>query len=206
MKKTFQIAFTIAITALLACNNNDSKGTKSEMSTTTNNASNSDLYFDFTIDGKEMHIDSDDISSTYTESVDTSLLIFAGKEDATKISLAIPYLISKPSTTPSGSTNPSSKINHGSIELSNYPEKNYTSRSHDGVYPEKTPITPDAIVITSTEKLDEETRIITGTFNAKTYSNNNETDPKNTDHIIKGKFRIKHKSSNSHLFNPTKTQ
>lgn len=206
MKKTFTIAFTIAMISLLSCKNNDSKSTKSETSTTGTSANSSDLYFDFTVDGKEIHIDADDISSTYTESVDTSLLIFAGAEDATKISLAIPYLLSKPSTTPSGSTNSASKINHGSIELSNYPEKGYKSSSHDGVYPEKTPITPDAIVITSTEKEGEEATIITGTFNTKTYGYNKETDPKSTDHIIKGKFRIKHKSSDSHLFNPTKTQ
>ena len=57
MKKTFLIAFTITIAALLSCNNTDSNGTKSETSTTTNNANNIDLYFDFTIDGKEIHID-----------------------------------------------------------------------------------------------------------------------------------------------------
>ncbi len=205
MKKTFPIAFTIAMISLLSCKNNDSKSTKSETSTTGTSVNSSDLYFDFTVDGKEIHIDADDISSTYTESVDTSLLIFAGKEDAIKISLAIPYLLSKPSTTPSGSPTVS-KINRGSIELSNYPEKGYKSSNYDGVYPEKTPITPDAIVITSTEKEGEEATILTGTFNTKTYGYNKEADPKSTDHIIKGKFRIKHKSSDSRLFNPATTQ
>lgn len=204
MKKIFAIAFTIALIFLLSCNNNDSKSAKSETSTSGTNANSSDLYFDYTIDGKEMHTNAADISSTYTESTDTSLLIFAGADGATTVSLAIPYLISKPSTTPSGSST-ISKINRGSIALNNYPEKGYVSSSYDGTYPEKTPITPDAIVITSTEKKGEDATIITGTFNTKTYSDNKETDPKNTDHIIKGKFRIKHKSSDSYMFNP-KTQ
>ena len=198
MKKILTIAIATAL--LLSCNNNDSTNTNAEKNSSSNS---SDLYFDYTVDGKEMHVDADDILSTYTESVDTSLLIFAGKEDGTKISLAIPYLISKPSTTPSGSPTVS-KINHGSIELSNYPEKGYKSSNYDGVYPEKTPVTPDAIVISSTEKKGEEATILTGTFNTKTYGYNKETDPKSTDHVIKGKFRIKHKSSDSRLFNPTK--
>ena len=202
MKKIGTIAIAITVTSLLSCNNNDSTKTNTEKSS---NTKSSDLYFDYTIDGKEMHADAADILSTYTESVDTSLLIFAGAEGATTVSLAIPHLISKPSTTPSGSGT-ISKINQGSIALNNYPEKGYVSSSYDGSYPEKTPIAPDAIVITSTEKQGEEATIITGTFNTKTYSDNKETDPKNTDHIVKGKFRIKHKSSDSRLFNPTKTQ
>ena len=202
MKKTLTIAIAIATIFLLSCNNTGSNNTNAEKSSISNS---SDLYFDFTVDGKEMHIEADDISSTYTELVDTSLLIFAGADGATTVSLAIPYLISKPSTTPSGSST-ISKINRGSIALNNYPEKGYVSSSYDGTYPEKTPITPDAIVITSTEKKGEDATIVTGTFNTKTYSDNKETDPKNTDHIIKGKFRIKHRSSDSHLFNPTKTQ
>ena len=201
MKKIGTIAIAITVTSLLSCNNNDSTKTNTEKSS---NTKSNDLYFDYTIDGKEMHADAADISSTYTESTDTSLLIFAGAEGATTVSLAIPHLISKPSTTPSGSGT-ISKINRGSIALNNYPEKGYVSSSYDGSYPEKTPITPDAIVITSTEKQGEEATIITGTFNTKTYSDNKETDPKNTDHIVKGKFRIKHKSTDSQLFNPTKT-
>jgi hypothetical protein len=84
----------------------------------------------------------------------------------------------------------------GSATLLNYPEKNYTSLSFNSTYPEKSPVIPDAIVITSSEKQGEEARIITGTFNLKTYGENKETDPKQTDHVIKGKFRIKHKLSN----------
>ena len=202
MKKMKNI-FTTAIVAafLLSCNNTGNTNTTGEKSSS---VKSSDLYFDYTVDGKEIHADAADISSTYTESVDTSLLIFAGKEEGTKISLAIPYLLSKPSTTPSGSPTVS-KINHGSIELSNYPEKGYKSSNYDGVYPEKTPIAPDAIVITSTEKQDEEATILTGTFNTKTYGYNKDTDPKSKDHIVKGKFRIKHKSTDTHLFNATKT-
>lgn len=203
MKTLFFLVVSVSF-FLIGCTNNSTNTSKTADSEKASPDAKDGFYFDYTIDGKEMHVDAEDILSTYTESVDTSLLIFAGKEDATKISLAIPYLISKPSTTPSGSTNSSSKINHGSIELSNYPEKNYKSSSHDGVYPEKTPIVPDAVVISSTEKDGEEATILTGTFNTKTYGYNKGTDPKSTDHIVKGKFRIKHKTSDSRLFNPTK--
>lgn len=202
MKKIGTIAIAITVTSLLSCNNNDSTKISTEKSS---NTKSNDLYFDYTIDGKEMHFDTDDILTSYTESTDTSLIIFAGKEGGSQLPLVIPHLISKPSTTPSGSNDPASPIKQGSINLTDYPEKGYNSSNHLFFDQKKTPIIPDAILIISSEKQGEEATILTGTFNTKTYSNNRENDPKSTDHIVKGKFRIKHKTADSHLFNATKT-
>ena len=189
MKKIFSIA--IAASFLLSCNNTGNTNTTAEKSSSTN--SSGKLYFDYTIDGKEMHIDAADVMSTYRASnTDTVFTIHAGKDGATTLLLTVPHDMTKPSVTPSGSSDFKMNISQGSASLQNYPEKNFTSNSFNGTYPEKSPIIPEAIVITSTEKQGEEARIIAGTFNTKTYSDNKETDPKNADHIIKGTFRIKH--------------
>ncbi|MDZ4793745.1 MAG: hypothetical protein SGI83_05645 [Bacteroidota bacterium] len=182
----------LAVTALFACNTN----TGSDKTTDSKTTHSGDLYFDYTIDGKEMHVDAADIMSTYrANNTDTVFTIHAGKEDGTTLLLTIPHDMTNPSTTPSGSPDLKMNISQGSASLQNYPEKNYTSNSFNGTYPEKSPVITDAIVVTTTEARGEEGRIITGTFNIKTYSDNKETDPKNTDHVIKGKFRIKHEFS-----------
>ncbi len=143
-----------------------------------------------------MHVDAADIMSTYrANNTDTVFTIHAGKEDGTTLLLTVPHDMTKPSTTPSGSPDYKMNITQGSASLQNYPEKNYTSNSFNSTYPEKSPVITDAIVVTTTEAQGEEGRIITGTFNIKTYSDNKETDPKQTDHVIKGKFRIKHEFS-----------
>ena len=189
MKKILIIVF--AATTLFACNN--TTGEKTKDSKITNSG---DLYFDYTIDGKEMHVDAADIMSTYrANNTDTVFTIHAGKENGTALLLTIPHDMTKPSTTPSGSPDPKLNISQGSASLQNYPEKNYISNSFNSTYPEKSPVITDAIVVTTTEAQGEEGRIITGTFNIKTYSDNKETDPKQTDHVIKGKFRIKHEFS-----------
>lgn len=197
MKKILVILF--AATTLFACNNTtsdkttDSKTTNSETGGLVNTG---DLYFDYTLDGKEMHVDAADIMSTYrANNTDTVFTIHAGKEDGTTLLLTIPHNMTKPSTTPSGSSDPEMNISQGSASLQNYPEKNYTTNSFNGTYPEKSPVILDAIVVTATEAPNEKERIITGTFNIKTYSDNKGTDPKQTDHVINGKFRIKHEYS-----------
>ena len=193
MIKTITLATALATFTLFSCNNNDTTNINTEKSSSGNS---SDLYFDYTLDGKEMHVDAADIMSTYrANNTDTVFTIHAGKDDNSTLLLSIPHDMTKPSTTPSGSPDYKMNITQGSASLQNYPEKNYTSNSFNSTYPEKSPVIPDAIVITSTEKQGEEARIITGTFNIKTYGENKETDPKQTDHVIKGKFRIKHEFS-----------
>ncbi|MEO5948600.1 MAG: hypothetical protein ABIP79_17425 [Chitinophagaceae bacterium] len=190
MKKILVAAF--AVTTLFACNSN----TGSDKTSDSKTANSGNLYFDYTIDGKEMHVDAADIMSTYrANNTDTVFTIHAGKENGTTLLLTIPHDMTKPSTTPSGSPDYKMNISQGSASLQNYPEKNYISNSFNGTYPEKSPVITDAIVVTATEAQGEEARIITGTFNIKTYSDNKETDPKQTDHDIKGKFRIKHEFS-----------
>jgi hypothetical protein len=143
-----------------------------------------------------MHVNAADIFCTYrANNTDTVFNIYVGKEDGTTLLLTVPHDMTKPSTTPSGSPDYKMNITQGSASLQNYPEKNYITNSFNNTYPEKSPVINDAIVITSTEKQGEEARIITGTFNTKTYAENKETDPKLTDHVIKGKFRVKHEFS-----------
>ncbi len=198
MKKILVILF--AITTLFSCNNtssdksSDSKNSNSE---TSGSGSTGDFYFDYTIDGKEMHVDAADIMCTYrANNTEKVFSIHAGKEDGTTLLLTIPFDMTKPSATPSGaSTDYNMSISQGSASLLNYPEKNYTSNSFNSTYPETTPVINESVIVTSTEAQGEEARIITGTFDTKTYSQNKETDPKQTDHIIKGKFRIKHEFS-----------
>ena len=121
------------------------------------------------------------------------LLIHPGKDDDPSLGFTIPHDMTKPSATSSGGA-PEFKayIAGGVATLSNYPEKDIRSFSYNDTYPEKSPVIPNAIVITSSEKQGEEARIITGNFNFKTYRDNKETES----YVIKGKFRIKHKLSN----------
>ncbi len=197
MKKI--LVLLLASTTLFACNNttdDKTRESKTSNSETSGSGDTGDLYFDFTLDGKEMHVDAADILSTYRASnTDTVFKFHAGKEDGPILILTLPHDMTKPSTTPSGSPDYNLNITQGSASLLNYPEKNYTSNSFNNTYPERTPIIEESIVVTSTEKQGEEARIITGTFNTKTYSDNKETNLKETDHIIKGKFRIKHEFS-----------
>ena len=99
---------------------------------------------------------------------------------------------SQNTVTPSGSADPDMNIPMGSVSLQDYPEKNTSCNSYNSSSPEATPVIEEAIVITSSEKEGDTARIITGTFNAKIYSDNKKADAKSTEHIIKGKFRIRH--------------
>ncbi len=194
------VAIAFAITTLFACNSNtgsdktmDSKPTNSETSVLPNSG---ELYFDYKLDDKEIHVDASDIMSTYRENnTEKVFSIHAGKDGGTTLLLMIPYDMTKPSKTPSGSSDYKMNITQGSASLQNYPEKDYTSNSFNSTYPERTPVINESIIVTSTETMGEKARIITGTFNTKTYSDNKETDPKSADHIIKGRFRIKHEFS-----------
>ncbi|MEO6542196.1 MAG: hypothetical protein ABIN74_14430 [Ferruginibacter sp.] len=197
MKKFLVIL--VAATTFFACNNASSDKTtdsKTTNSKTSGLANTGDLYFDYTLDGKEMHVDAGDIMCTYrANNTEKVFSIHAGKDGGTTLLLTIPQDMTQPSTTPSGSPDYKMNITQGSTSLQNYPEKNYTSNSFNSTYPERTPVINESIIVTSTEAQGEEARIITGIFNTKTYGDNKETDPKSTDHIIKGKFRIKHEFS-----------
>jgi len=194
MRKALTITTVLAATFLFGCNSatTDNKSTTST-NTETSSAQSNDLYFDFTVDGKEMHIAAEDISSTYdATNKDTTFKIFAGKDGEPTVMLVIPHNVAGPSTTPNGSPDYAMNITQGSVSLQNYPEKNYTTNSFNTVYPEMSVPTPNAVVITNSELAGDEGRIITGTINVKTYGEKSHTDLKDTDHTITGKFRIKH--------------
>jgi len=194
MKKLFLATFALFAIFLMSCNNK-----KTTASATTNSAAAppGDFYFDFTVDGKPMQINADDITSSYYPGSKTNTFkIFAGKEGEPTLMLVIPHDMTAPSVTPSGSPDYDMEITQGSASLQNYPEKNFTSNSYSTTYTEKTPLISDAITITSTDKDGEDGRIIAGTFNTKTYDVNS-TDPKYASHTIVGKFRIKHTFSST---------
>jgi hypothetical protein len=99
MKKILVILF--AATTLFACNN-----TTGDKTTNSKSTNSDDMYFDYTIDGKEMHADAADISSNYTANKTDTIFhldAHAGKEGDPALLLTVPHDMAKPSTTPSGS-------------------------------------------------------------------------------------------------------
>ena len=65
-----------------------------------------DFYFTFTIDGKEINIKSDNVSSTYNTALSKpTFKIFAGNYGGITVILTTTADMTKPSSTPSGSTN-----------------------------------------------------------------------------------------------------
>ncbi len=197
MIKKITVVTIIATTMLFSCNNNGTANTNTGPEKTSEGKS-SDLYFDYTLDGKEMHVNEADLHGTYAQTTNShKFSMYVGKVDGPQLLLTIPRDMTRPSTTPSGSADYNENITQGSVSLIDYPEKGYTSNSYNSTYPETTPVMPQAIVITSSEKSGEDARIITGTFNVTTYGDKSHNDPKSTDHVIAGKFKIKHTFSST---------
>jgi hypothetical protein len=181
------IILIIAFIGFLSCNNS---GTENK------STSNEDLYFTFTIDGKEVSIPSEEVSTSYNTALKKPVFkIFAGEYGKINLLLATTEDVTKPSSTPSGSTNLDDEIKQGSVSLQNYPEKNYTSNSFNTTFPESSIPVPDAIVITESKRFGDTHRIITGKINVKVFGGDATNDPKVKDHIIVGKFRVKHEFS-----------
>ena len=197
MKKTILLIITLTIISLLSCNNSGSNATTN---VNENNAIQSDkLYFDFTIDGKEIHIKEEDVLTSYNEIAlktggkRTVFKIMAGNYGEVSLVLTTPKDMTKPSSTPSGSTNFDEEITQGSVSLQGFPEKGYTFNNFETTYPERAIPVADAIVITSSERMGDEGRIITGTIKTKVFGgDNSKNDPNIKDRIIIGKFRVKH--------------
>jgi hypothetical protein len=191
MKKSFIVA--VAVIMSFSCNNAGSTNT-STAPTVESNTTGKALYFDFTLDGKEIHIPAEDILTSYNvTSTDTVFKVFAGKDGGLSLVLTIPHDMAKPSTTPSGSPDFKYNITQGSVSLQNYPEKNFTSNNFNTTYPATAIPVPGAIVVTASEKDGTDGRIITGTINTKTFGDEDPSkEPSSKDHVIKGKFRIKH--------------
>lgn len=188
MKNSIILILTSAFIGFLSCNNSGGES-KSE--------TNEDLYFTFTIDGKEtVSFPEEEISTSYNTALKKPVFkVFAGEYGKINLLLATTEDVTKPSSTPSGSTNFDDEIKQGSVSLQNYPEKNYTSNSFNTNFPESSIPVPDAIVITESERFGDTHRIITGKINVKVFGGDATNDPKVKDHVIVGKFRVKHEFS-----------
>ncbi len=191
MKNSLILSIILAIICLISCNNSGSKTNTNENETT----QKEDLYFTFTIDGKEeVSIPAEEISTSYNIALKKPVFkIFAGEYGEINLLLATTEDLTKPSRTPSGSTNLANEIKQGSVSLQNYPEKNYTSNSFNTNFPESSKPVPDAIVITKSKHFGDSHRIITGKINVKVFGGDATNDPKVKDHVIVGKFSVKHK-------------
>ncbi len=194
MKNSIILSILLAVICLLSCNNT----TKNTDTSETNITNNATFYFDFSIDGKQFSINEEDILTTYNEIPKGKEVfkkvfkIMAGNYGETSLVLTIPNDMTKPSSTPSGSANLDDEISQGSVSLQGYPEKGYTFNNFEMTYPERAIVVPDAIIVTSTERVSDG-RIITGTFKTKVFGgDNSKNDPNIKDRIIAGKFRVKH--------------
>lgn len=190
--KSFYVISVLAALFIFSCRNPTGSAIKFSDSESLRPAAVQSFYFDYILDGKEMHTDAADIVSTYYPYKHNTFTMYAGKDDSVLVLLTICGDTRKPSVSPSGSADPKMNIPMGSVSLQDYPEKNTTCNSYYGSSPERTPVIADAIVIIGSEKEGDTARIITGSFHAKTYSDNSKNLNKNAEHFIKGKFRIRH--------------
>lgn len=97
-----------------------------------------------------------------------------------------------PSSTPTGSMAVGSGISQGSVSLQAFPAAGYTTNSFDTGAAATSVITPGAVVITAIEPAGDDVRVVTGTFQATTFSTPKRDDSRSTDHVVTGKFRIRH--------------
>ncbi len=188
MKNSIILSITVILIGFLSWNNSGGES---------KSVNNEELYFTFTIDGKEVvNIPSEEISTSYNVALKKPVFkVFAGEYGKINLLLATTEDVTKPSSTPSGSKNFDDEITQGSVSLQNYPEKNYTSNSFNTNFPESSIPVPDAIVITESKRFSDTHRIITGKINVKVFGGDATNDPKVNDHIIVGKFRVKHEFS-----------
>ena len=191
MKNTIILILCLSLSTFYSCNSKTEKNTNTTEKT--EEVSQDDFYFTFTIDGKEISIKLDDVSTSYNTALPKATFkIMAGNYGEISVVLTTTADMTKPSSTPSGSTNYDEQITQGSVSLQNYPEKNYVFNSFDKGSTATSTSIPNAFVITKTERVSDG-RIITGTFNVKVFGGDNKkNDPNIKDRIIVGKFRVKH--------------
>ncbi len=190
MKFIFFVPVCAIIILLASCGNASSEATTKTDETEKPSYPKEDYYFEYAIDGKPFRVSTDDILTSYNSYQGKSeFKIYAGTEGSPQLVLTIPHDMSKPSSTASGSPEAGNSISQGSVSLQDYPTKGNTFNSYDFMANPKQAPTPDAIVITASEKLGEEGHIITGTINVSLISGN---DPANKPYKITGKFKIKH--------------
>lgn len=192
MKKLVILLIAFACPILFSCNSNTT--TTEDKTSAAVSLKTDEIYFDFSIDGKEFHLTAADILTSYNEfGTDKEFKIFAGKDGGPNLVLNLVSDMSKPSSTPNGTPQSSDKLGQGSVSLQNYPVKGLTFNSYDYLLDPKPTVIPDAILITNSEKVEDKGRIITGTINVIVRGGENkQNDPAIKDYVIKGKFRIMH--------------
>ena len=85
MKNPLILSIILAIICLISCNNSSSKTNTNENEAT----QKEDLYFTFTIDGKEVSIPSEEISTSYNTALKKPVFkIFAGEYGKINLLLA----------------------------------------------------------------------------------------------------------------------
>jgi hypothetical protein len=183
MQKYLILTISFVLALFVSCNK------KAEI----NALVSSDFYMIFTIDGKEVNIPAEEVSTTYNTALKKPVFkIMAGEYGKINLNLITTESVTKPSSTPSGSIDFDDQIKQGSVSLQNYPEKNYTSNSYNMGTPNSMVISPNAISITKSTRVGDTHRIIEGTFNAKVFGGDPGTDKNVSDHVVVGKFRLKH--------------
>ena len=193
MKNNLIITLCIFLSIFLSCNSKTEKKDGNIAQTENVAEVNEDFYFTLTVDGKEINIKPNDVSTSYNNALKKpTFKILAGNYGEISIVLTTTADMTKPSSTPSGSTDYDEQITQGSVSLQNYPEKNYVFNSFDtGDVATSTPV-PNAFVIMKSERVSDG-RIFTGTFEVKVFGGDNKKNDSNIkDRIIKGKFRVKH--------------
>ena len=193
MKNNLIITLCVFLSTFLSCNSKTEKSNENIAQTENVAEINEDFYFTFTVDGKEINIKPDDVSTSYNNALKKpTFKILAGNYGEISIVLTTTADMTKPSSTPSGSTDYDEQITQGSVSLQNYPKKNYVFNSFDtGDVATSTPVS-NAFVITKSERVSDG-RIFTGTFEVKVFGGDNKKNDSNIkDRIIKGKFRVKH--------------
>lgn len=192
MKKNIIISAFFILVSIFSCNSYDNKShEKSDGNISESNTD--DFYLTFTIDGKEVNIPIEEVSTSYNMALKKPIFkIMAGEYGKINLFLTTSSDVTKPSTTPSGSQNFEDEIKQGSVSLQNYPEKNYTSNSYNMGTPNSMIISPNAITITKSTRIGDKYRIIEGNINVTVFGGEAGTDKKISDHKIAGKFRVKH--------------
>lgn len=195
MKKQLSLIALIILSLLFSCNSSANKSDEKTEETTTE-ASNDDFYLIFTIDGKEVKIPIEEVSTSYNVALKKPVFkIMAGEYGKINLLLTTTADVTKPSSTPSGSENFDDEIKQGSVSLQNYPEKNYTSNSYNMGDEKSKVISPDAILITKSERVGDKYRIIEGKINVTVFGGDPGKDPNVKDRKIVGSFRVKHEFS-----------
>ncbi|MES2794941.1 MAG: hypothetical protein V4683_03190, partial [Bacteroidota bacterium] len=123
MKKQIIISAIFILIAIFSCNSSTNKSIE-KTDENTMEVNLDDFYLIFTIDGKEVNIPIEEVSTSYNVALKKPIFkIMGGEYGKINLFLVTTADVTKPSTTPSGSTDPDDQINQGSVSLQNFPEK-----------------------------------------------------------------------------------